>query len=62
MGAQPRCLVLCREDQMGVVEGRERESEQFQFLQEISRQKKLIPCGCTGAHWGGESRPTSIWL
>lgn len=30
VGAQPRCLVLCREkDQMGVMEGRERESEQF---------------------------------
>ena len=36
----------------------------FQFLQEISRQKKLIPCECVCAcaHWDGEGRPSSIWL
>ena len=61
MGAQPRCLILSREDQMGVVEGRERESEQFQFLGD-QQAEEAYPCGCTGAHWGGESRPASIWL
>ena len=63
MGPQARCLILfLDEDQMGVIVGRERENEQFQFLQEISGQKKLIPCGCVCAHWSGEGRPSSIWL
>lgn len=67
MGAPARCLILfleedqrreCGEGEAG------RGSQQFQFLQEISRQKKLIPCEClcvhTGAGAGG--RPSSVWL
>ena len=57
MAAQTRCLILfLEEDQIwgGIMAGGE--NEQFQFLQEISRRKKLIPCGCVCAYWGGKGK------
>lgn len=44
----------------GVGVGAGRGNKQFQFLQEISRQKKLIPCECVCACWGGEGRPRGL--